>query len=115
MPPCEPDGQGGDREGRKKLEGSPTAVFWHRLAGHLGATVRELKERISWAEFVEWMAFDFHHGLDDVRLERQLALIATAFSPASARLKTADFRPYYHKPQQTIEQQRDEMKKAKRE
>lgn len=86
------------------------------MAGHLGATVEELKQRISWAEFVDWMAFDHHHGLDDVRLEKQIALIAATFAASKGgNCKPGDFRPYWKPPKQTEAQQRDAIKKAKRE
>lgn len=40
-------------------------LAWHRVASHLGRTVNELRETISYSDLADWLAYldwhDFHH------------------------------------------------------
>lgn len=66
------------------------------MAGHLKtATVCELKGRISYSEFTQWQAFDAIHGLDDVRIELQIARFAAYYaSTKNDKKRIVDFCPF---------------------
>lgn len=55
----------------------PERRFWFRLALALGCTVAELQDRMSSAEFAEWMAFYGVEPFGEVRGDIQAAVIAS--------------------------------------
>jgi hypothetical protein len=71
-----------------------------------GCTVDELKERMSYAEALDWQEYLRRHGSMNIgmRLEAGFALIAMVINRALGGHATlTDFMPHYEQPEATIE------------
>ena len=78
-------------------------MFWFKLAGHLGATVGELKNRMGAAEFVEWMAYyrlePFGPERVDVAVAGHSALVANMNrKQGKPAFKLKEFLPKFGRP-----------------
>jgi hypothetical protein len=71
-----------------------------------GCTVAEIKERMSYAEALDWQSYIERRGTLNIgmRLEAGFALIAMVINRALGGHATlADFMPHYEAPEATIE------------
>jgi len=88
--------------------------MWFRLAAHLGATVGELQERMSSAEFTHWIAFfSMEPWGYDVEMWQMGMISATSANAAGPRKggkawRPDDFIPKKHEPSrgQSLAEQR---------
>ena len=48
-------------------------VFWFELAGHLGKTVVELQETMTWREFIRWVWLYNHHPFGELASDLRVA------------------------------------------
>ena len=68
--------------------------MWFRLAAHLGATVGELQERMSSAEFTHWIAFfSMEPWGYDVEMWRMGMISATTANAAGPKKGGKAWRP----------------------
>lgn len=98
---------------------SPLDEVWHELvlAGVGGRTIEEAKERMSFAEFNQWMKYRRLRGSFFVgnRLESGFALIAWMIHRAFGGTKEMSaFMPHWHRPEQSIEDVMKILKGAKK-
>jgi len=68
---------------------------WYKVASHLGVPVEELKGRVTYTEFLEWLEFlewdHKHHAKADHYLAQIAAEIRRANVKSPARIKVQDF------------------------
>ncbi len=62
----------------------------YKLAGHLGKTVHELRQTMSYQEFIEWMAYDRLDPIGGYRQDLNTALLAMMQS-GDPKAKLSDF------------------------
>lgn len=82
---------------------SPVDELWHELVlnGVGGRTVAEAKERMQYAEFIDWLAYRRMRGSLHVgtRLESGVALLASLISRAcGGNASQLDFMPHAEPP-----------------
>lgn len=82
--------------------------MWHELVLHGvgGRTIAEAKERMSYAEALDWMAYIQKRGSLNVgmRIEAAVAVLATQVNRAlGGKAEMTDFMPYWDQPEPTID------------
>lgn len=89
--------------------------MWHRLALHLGGTVAELQERMSSAEFTQWIAYSmkepFGYHIDNFRMGQ---VAATVFNVARGK-KTSAVSPSVFYPESKRLKSKRELTKRQQE
>lgn len=95
-----------------KLEGERLA--WFELAFHLHKTVEELREAITYSEFLEWQEFFRLEALKNLKADWYLAQIAAEVrrgivkDPEKVRVK--DFILRYATPEEASESRTEDLK-----
>lgn len=85
--------------------------FLFKLAAHLGRTIQELEQSISYAEFIEWMAYDRLDPIGGYRQDLQTAHILSVLIGSKGKT-ISDYLPI--DPNPMTDDQRQAYEKARK-
>lgn len=101
-------------------------MFWHRLALAFGATVEELQDRMSSAEFTRWIAYanlepfgypmqNWRHGVSTAALVNTIRSTVPVAKghPRPKAIKAEQFMPARKKQQELTPQQAEHLKRKR--